>query len=85
MVKIRLQPNEIKVIELNRTMTPGLSRGTDTLSNSPDKPRYRLEVVHENGKCLVDASANYGSISSGANRLAAALNRPLHKTGDWTS
>ena len=83
MANIRLRAGAIKAVELNCAMTPGFERANDTGGSSPDKPRYRLDVIHENGKCHIEASANYDSISTCAKRLAAALNCPLQKTGDW--
>jgi hypothetical protein len=82
---IHIPSDEIQEVELTRTMTPGLERASDSGSSSPDKPRYRLDLVHKHGKHLVEATATFGTLSSEAHRLAAALNRPLQKTGDWSS
>lgn len=83
--KIRLESGAIKAVELHRTMTPGIDSGSDPGSSRPDRPRYRLHVIHEHGTCFVEASTDHASISSSAERLAETLNRPLQKTGDWIS
>ncbi|GAB6081114.1 hypothetical protein JCM30471_34270 [Desulfuromonas carbonis] len=79
--KVCLHNGEVRAVELHRTLTPGLEHA-NTLSSSPDKPRYRLEIVHGRGKHLVAASAGKG-LQSEAIRLAKALDCPLEKTGDW--
>ena len=80
---IHILSDDIQAVELNRAITPGLEYANDSGGSSPDKPRYRLDVVHKKGKYLVEATAAYETISIEAGRLAAALNRPLRKTGDW--
>jgi len=81
---VHLPRGEIRVVELHRTMTPGLEHANNSGSSSPDKPRYRLEVVHGQGKHLVLATASK-NIEGEAIRLARALDCPLQKTGDWFS
>lgn len=80
---IRLEPEAISAVELNRRMTPGLQRGNDTGSESPDKPRYRVDIVHAQGRFLVEASSR--DLSAVAVQLAAALGCPMKRTGDWQS
>lgn len=82
--RVDLPAGAVKAIELQRTMTPG-SGHADGGSENPDTARYRLDVIHRQGVCLVEAGAKYGSISTRASRLAEALSCPLQKTGDWNS
>lgn len=81
---IRLQAGEIVRVELDRQMTPGIATtpGTDDGSGTrPSTPRFRIDIVHSQGKFLIQASAS--NLGTQAKKLADALNCPVENTGDW--
>lgn len=78
--RIRIQSGEIIKVELNRQMSAGSPKSSDMGSN-PSTPRFRIDIVHEQGKVLV--VANSGNLDTQANRLAEAMNCPMEKIGDW--
>ncbi len=78
-----IRAGDILTVELDRQITPGLERASDSVSSSPDRPRYKLVLVHKEGKVTIEASEK--PLSEEAGRLAHALERQVKKTGDWMS
>jgi len=76
----RFQSGEVLRVALDRQMSAGSPKSSGMGSNA-STPRFRIDLVHARGTCVVEASA--GHLEAQAERWASALNCPLEKTGDW--
>ena len=81
---IKFKGSEVLCIELDRQLSTGggLSPKTgDGGMSRKSTPRYKINIVHNNGTFLVVASSD--DLGSQAKSIADALNCSVKKTGSW--
>lgn len=79
---IRLAATGIIRVELNRNLSAQTAGKKSPASAKPATPRFRMDIVHAQGKVFVMASTKGGALKDQAEFLAEALKCPMQRVGN---